>query len=125
MRILIIDDERAIAQTLKEFVESLGYECEAFTDPRQALARHGETHFEVVLTDLRMPWIDGIQLMGRLAAGSSAPVMIAMTGHAGMESAMTCLECGAYAYFTKPLDLRRLVGTLRKVEQELGDRMAV
>jgi two-component system, NtrC family, nitrogen regulation response regulator NtrX len=125
VRIQIIDDERAIALTLKEFLESLGYECEAFTDPRRALERHCETNFEVVLTDLRMPGMDGIQLMGRLAARSSAPVMIAMTGHAGMENAMACLDCGAYAYFTKPLDLRRLVSILRDLEKSIAGRSAV
>jgi len=125
VRIQIIDDEKAIAQTLKEFLESLGYECEAFTDPRKALERHGETHFDVVLTDLRMPWIDGFQLMSILAAGSPAPVMIAMTGHSGLENAMACLDCGAYAYFTKPLDLRWLYSILSNLEQKIAAKPPV
>ncbi|MCE5271435.1 response regulator [bacterium] len=122
MRIQIIDDDRAIASTLKEFLDSIGHECRVYTNPVLALSEHEAGHFQVVLTDLRMPHLDGLSLMDRLSAIDSSAFLIAMTGQTDVGSAVACKDRGVYAYFTKPIDLRRLVNVLGQAERDLTVR---
>jgi len=122
VRIQIVDDDRAIAATLKEFLDSIGHECEVYTDPVLALSCHATGHFHVVLTDLRMPHLDGLKLMDYLSAIDSSALLIVMTGQADIGCASACKKRGVYAYFTKPIDLRRLVNVLEQAERDLTVR---
>ena len=119
MRIQIIDDEAPIAGALGDFLTSLGYDCRIYTDPRLAVSDYDRERFEVVITDLLMPGLDGIAVLDRIIAAYPGAMVIAMTGFADTESAVACLNHGAYAYFRKPLDLRRLCNTLKRAEKEL------
>lgn len=119
LRIQIIDDELPIARTLSDFLTSLGNKCEVFCNPIQAVEEYKREKYDVVITDLRMPGLDGIQVLDRIISGRPEALVIAMTGYADTDSAVACLDRGAYAYFRKPLDLRRLLNTLKRAESEL------
>jgi len=103
-RILIVDDDASIRETFELQLGRRGYEVEAVESGEKALNLLQEFGPSLVITDLRMPGMDGLELLRRIREGSEADVVV-ITAHESMESAVAAMKAGAYDYLVKPLDL--------------------
>lgn len=114
-RILIVDDEAMIAEILARYAREEGYDAECAANGVDALAKLSHDHYDIVVTDLVMPELDGPGLMGAIARMSPAPQLIAITGHASLEAAIDCLRKGAADFLVKPFDVAEFLESVRKV----------
>ena len=113
-RILIVDDERSMGDLLETDLRLRGYAPCCFTSAEEAFAAFCREDFEVVLTDLMMPGMDGIEFCSRLAANRPDVPVIVMTAFGSLETATAALRAGAYDFVTKPIELELLAATLRR-----------
>ncbi|MBQ6776901.1 MAG: sigma-54-dependent Fis family transcriptional regulator [Paludibacteraceae bacterium] len=109
-KILIIDDERAIRNVLKETLEFEGYEADCAEDGQQGVEKATNTAYDLIYTDIKMPGLDGLEVLERLA-GTCPIVMI--SGHGDIETAVEAIKKGAFDFMEKPIDLNRLLVTTR------------
>jgi DNA-binding NtrC family response regulator len=106
--VLIVDDERTLARSIKLFLEEQGYEAEVANDGDHALALLGKMHPDLVLLDLRLPKASGLDLLRRIRAYEPSLAAVMMTAHGTIESAVEAMKLGAFDYVTKPVDLEEL-----------------
>lgn len=111
--ILIIDDERAIRKTLGEILSFEGYKLEEAADGEEGLKRFREKDFDVVLCDIKMPKLDGIEFLQKAAEINPDVPIIMISGHGNIETAVEAVKKGAYDFIQKPPDLNRLLITIR------------
>jgi DNA-binding NtrC family response regulator len=111
--ILIIDDEKAIRKTLTEILSYEGYKIEEAGDGEDGLRRFREKTFDVVLCDIKMPKIDGIEFLDKVRELNPDVPVIMISGHGTIETAVEAVKKGAYDYIAKPPDLNRLLITIR------------
>ena len=112
LRIMIIDDEQIVGKRLKPALEKTGGVVEAFEEGQKALARFDEAPFDIVVTDIRMEKIDGIQILEHIMAKSARTRVIIITGYATVEIAREALSKGAFDFIAKPFkpsDLREII----------------
>ena len=109
IRVLVVDDEEPLRRLLKKELGRKGFSVEVASDGGEALAILRENVFDVLLLDIVMPGIDGIELMNRLKADPASPVIIVLTGRATVETAVEAMKNGAYDYLSKPYKLDELV----------------
>jgi two-component system sensor histidine kinase/response regulator len=112
-RVLIVDDEESLVGALSEFLSMRGYEVSTATNARQALALIHESTFGVVVSDLRLPGMNGVELLEHVLDVDPETVMIIMTGYASVQSAVDALKKGAYDYVIKPFSVHELEKTLK------------
>ena len=111
--ILIIDDEKSIRGTLKEILEYEKYEVDEAEDGMKGLALMEKKRYDIVLCDIKMPKMDGIEVLGKIREkGLDSPVVM-ISGHGNVETAVESLKNGAYDFISKPLDLNRVLVTIR------------
>jgi DNA-binding NtrC family response regulator len=113
-KILIADDERHIAEGLQMLLQEEGYEVETATDGQKAWEKLKSAEFGLVLADLKMPKLDGLELFARMRDQSLDSEIIIITGKGTVASAVEAMRHGAYDYLTKPLDLERLKALIPK-----------
>ncbi len=111
--ILIIDDERAIRKTLTEILSYEGYRIEEAGDGEEGLRKFKEKVYDVVLCDIKMPKIDGIEFLDKVREINPDVPVIMISGHGTIETAVEAVKKGAYDYIAKPPDLNRLLITIR------------
>jgi signal transduction histidine kinase len=111
-KILVVDDEQSVATTIKAILQLDGNEVTAVTTGKEALAQLRENEFDVVLTDLRLDDLDGIEILRETQKLWPDTVSIMLTGYASLESAVTALRSGAYDYLIKPSDVDELRATI-------------
>ena len=118
-RILLVDDEQSI-QTLLSFpLRKDGYEVVQATDGREALARFGETTFDLVVLDVMLPRLDGLEVCRRMRARSSVPIIM-LTAKAEEIDKVLGLELGADDYITKPFSLREFRSRVKAALRRAG-----
>jgi len=111
--ILIIDDEKAIRKTLSEILSYEGYKIEEASDGEEGLKRFREKNYDVVLCDIKMPKLDGIEFLDKARESNPDIPVIMISGHGTIETAVEAVKKGAYDYISKPPDLNRLLITIR------------
>ena len=111
--ILIIDDERAIRSTLTEILGFEGYKITEASDGEEGIKKFEAKNFDVVLCDIKMPKLDGIEFLSRAKAINADVPIIMISGHGNIETAVEAVKKGAFDYISKPPDLNRLLITLR------------
>ncbi|MDE3249153.1 MAG: sigma-54-dependent Fis family transcriptional regulator [Bacteroidota bacterium] len=111
--ILIIDDEKAIRKTLGEILSYEGYKMEEAGDGEEALKKFREKTYDVVLCDIKMPKMDGIEFLEKAREINNDVPIIMISGHGTIETAVEAVKKGAYDYISKPPDLNRLLITIR------------
>jgi len=111
-KILVVDDEQSVATTIKAILQLDGNEVSAVTSGKEALDLLREHEFDVVLTDLRLDDLDGIEILRETQKLWPDTVSIMLTGYASLESAVTALRSGAYDYLIKPSDVDELRATV-------------
>ncbi|OGP88792.1 MAG: hypothetical protein A2156_07275 [Deltaproteobacteria bacterium RBG_16_48_10] len=118
-KILIVDDEKEIRSLLSKALAKFGgYQIEVAEDGEQALKKMEGHRFDLVLTDLAMPRMDGLKLIDQIATAQPNTLIVLMTGHGSIDSAIEAMKRGASDYLTKPLNLNELVIRLHKVLEE-------
>lgn len=113
--ILIVDDERALVEEVADFFCEQGYECAIALSAEEALRLAEEKDFSVILTDIRMPGMDGIELTTRLREISPESQVLLMTAHPSVETAVSAMRLGASDYVLKPLVLEDLLLKVRRM----------
>ena len=103
-QILVVDDELNLRRVLRAQLERDGYDVHTAEDGEQALSLLREHHIDLVITDLRMPKVDGMELLRRIAATEEAPPVVMITAHGTVDTAVEALKTGAFDYITKPFD---------------------
>jgi two-component system, NtrC family, nitrogen regulation response regulator NtrX len=112
-KILVIDDERAIRNTLKDVLEYEKYEVDLAEDGPTGLDHFHQGSYDAVLCDIKMAKMDGIEVLQKLMEDSSDTPVIMISGHGNIESAVDAIKKGAFDFLEKPLDLNRLLITIR------------
>jgi DNA-binding NtrC family response regulator len=115
-RILILDDEPIVCKRLKPTFEKLGYEVEVFVDSTLAMARIKETDFDIVITDLKMKGIDGLQFVDAVKSKSPDTEVIVITGFATMETAKESFKLGIFDFVAKPFKISEIRELVEKAE---------
>jgi two-component system, NtrC family, nitrogen regulation response regulator NtrX len=111
--ILVIDDERSIRNTLKEVLEYENHTIELSSDGEEGLELFARKEFDVVLLDIKMPKMDGLEVLSRIMEKSHEIPVIMISGHGNIDTAVDAIKKGAYDFIEKPLDLNRLLITIR------------
>jgi DNA-binding NtrC family response regulator len=111
--ILIIDDEKAIRKTLSEILSYEGYKIDEAGDGEEGLKKVKEKEYDVILCDIKMPKIDGIEFLEKTKETHPDVPIIMISGHGTIETAVEAVKKGAYDYISKPPDLNRLLITIR------------
>ena len=114
-KLLIIDDERGIRNTLREILADEGHEVDVAENGKQGLEMATAKAYDLIFSDIKMPEMDGIELLAALKQGEEAidtPIVM-ITGHGDVETAVQALKTGAYDFLLKPLDLNRILITTK------------
>ncbi|MEI8085041.1 MAG: sigma-54 dependent transcriptional regulator [Paludibacter sp.] len=112
-KILVIDDERSIRNTLKDILEFEKHQVTLAENGKQALEVAHNGVFDLIFSDIKMPEIDGVELLSLLVEkGVEAPIVM-ISGHGNIETAVECIKKGAFDFIEKPIDLNRLLITVR------------
>lgn len=117
LRIMIIDDEKIVGKRLKPALEKRGDIIESFVNSKKALVRLAEEHFDIVITDIRMDEIDGLEVLDYIKSHSKDTKVIMITGYATVEVAREALAKGAFDFIAKPFkpeDLRVIINKAAK-----------
>ena len=112
-KILVVDDEKSIRNTLKDILETEEHQVVPAEDGPTALQHFDEQKFDVVLCDIKMQEMDGIEVLGKILEKSLDVPVIMISGNGDIEIAVDAIKKGAFDFLEKPLDLNRLLITLR------------
>ena len=118
MKVLIVDDERAIRNSLGEILTDEGYTVDKAEDGAIGLDMACKGRYDVIFCDIKMPNLDGIEFLDKLVAeGSDTPVVM-ISGHGDIETAVDCIKKGAFDFIQKPLDLNRILITIKNATEK-------
>ncbi|MBO5595491.1 MAG: sigma-54-dependent Fis family transcriptional regulator [Bacteroidales bacterium] len=113
MKVLIIDDERAIRYSLKEILEMENYQVEAAENGKEGLEKAEKEKYDAILCDIKMPEMDGTEVLAKLIEDGVESPVVMISGHADISTAVDCIKKGAFDFIEKPLDLNRILITLK------------
>ena len=111
--ILIVDDERSIRKTLSEILSYEGYKIDEAVDGEDGLKKFTSSSYDIVICDVKMPKMDGIEFLEKAKAFNPDVPIIIISGHGNIELAVEAVKKGAFDYISKPPDLNRMLITLR------------
>ena len=114
-KILIVDDEPGVVEIISEILEVEGYRIEATTDPKEGLKFIEKTNYNLIITDLKMPEVDGIEITKAAKNKNKETDVIVITGYASLESAISALRQNVYDYILKPFNISEILLTVEKV----------
>ena len=120
LSIMIIDDENIVGKRLQPALEKRGDIVETFVDSREALKRFDEQNFDIVVTDIRMDNIDGIEVLEHITSRNKRTKVIMITGYATVEVAREALAKGAFDFIAKPFKPNDLRSIIERAAQELS-----
>jgi two-component system, NtrC family, nitrogen regulation response regulator NtrX len=117
-KILIVDDEIPIRRTLREILEFEQYDVDEASDGLEAVSKVQKTKYDVVIMDIKMPKMDGIEALERLQILSPETPVVMVSGHGNIETAVDAVKKGAFDYISKPPDLNRMLITIRNAMEK-------
>jgi len=112
-KILVIDDEKSIRSTLKEILEYEKYDVDLAEDGKSGLELFKNNKYDIVLCDIKMPKMDGIEVLEKIFSTASDTPVVMISGHGNIDTAVEAIKKGAFDFIEKPLDLNRLLITIR------------
>lgn len=119
MKILIIDDERAIRNSLKEILTDEDYDVDVAEDGAQGVDMALKERYSVIFCDIKMPNMDGIEVLDRFAAEGVDAAVVMISGHGDIDTAVECIKKGAFDFIQKPLDLNRILITIKNATDKV------
>ena len=120
MKVLIVDDERAIRNSLGEILSDEGYEVESAEDGASALALVAKEKYDVIFCDIKMPGMDGIEVLDKLVADGCDAAIVMISGHGDIDTAVESIKKGAFDFIQKPLDLNRILITIKNATEKVS-----
>lgn len=120
MKLLVIDDERAIRNSLKEILMDEDYEVDVAEDGVQGVEMALKEKYNVIFCDIKMPNMDGIEVLDRLAAEGVDSAVVMISGHGDIDTAVECIKKGAFDFIQKPLDLNRILITIKNATDKVS-----
>ncbi|MCP3921479.1 MAG: response regulator [Desulfobacterales bacterium] len=120
LRLLLVDDEKEFVQTLSERLKLREFPSEIAYDGQQALEMTEKEDTEVMLLDLKMPGVDGFEVLKKIKETKPYIEVIILTGHGSEEDKKTCMELGAFAYLQKPADIDLLTSTMKEAYEKIN-----
>jgi len=121
-RVLVVDDEAIARENLVHILTRAGHRAKAAADGREALAALAEDAYDLVLTDLRMPGMDGLELLRALRHRAPEVEVIVVTGHAAVETAVAAMRLGAFTYVAKPVNVDEVLAQTAKALEKSAMR---
>ncbi len=118
-KVMVIDDEAIVGKRLKPSLEKQGYEVETYSDGRSAIERIDQKEFDIIVTDVRMDDVDGMQVLEHVKSKSPRAKVIIITGYATVELAREALVKGAFDFIAKPFKPSDLRSIIEKASKEL------
>ena len=119
MKILIIDDERSIRNSLKEILDDEGYEVEVAENGLQGCSMVEKEKYDVVFCDIKMPEMDGMEVLDKFTEMGIDAAVVMISGHGDIDTAVECIKKGAFDFIQKPLDLNRILITIKNAKDKV------
>jgi DNA-binding NtrC family response regulator len=119
MKILIIDDERSIRNSLKEILMDEGYDVDVAENGVQGCSMVEKEKYDVIFSDIKMPEMDGMEVLDRLTQMGVDAAIVMISGHGDIDSAVDCIKRGAFDFIQKPLDLNRILITIKNATDKI------
>ena len=119
LQVLIVDDDKRMRSVLKSLLAEEGHEATACPDGLEAIARCGETAFDLVITDLMMPGASGIDVLKACRKSHPETLVVLITGFASLETAIQAIREGAYDYITKPFKMEEMKIVVRNAGEQI------
>ncbi len=116
-KILIIDDERAIRRALREILEFEGYQVVEAENGKEGLEKATSSLFDIIFCDIKMPMMDGMEVLEALMNQNTDTPIVMISGHGTIDTAVQALKKGAFDFIEKPLDLNRILVTIRNANE--------
>ncbi len=113
MKVLIVDDEKAIRYSLKEILEMENYQVETADNGEEGLQKAEKEKYDAIFCDIKMPGMDGTEMLSKLVEEGIETPVVMVSGHADISTAVDCIKKGAFDFIEKPLDLNRILITLK------------
>ena len=120
MKILIIDDERSIRNSLKEILSDEGYDVDVAENGPEGCAMVEKEKYSVIFCDIKMPEMDGIEVLDRLMEMGIDSAVVMISGHGDIDTAVGCIRKGAFDFIQKPLDLNRILITIKNATEKVS-----
>ena len=120
MKILIIDDERAIRNSLGEILSDEGYEVDVAENGSQGISMVDKEKYSIIFCDIKMPGMDGIEVLDKLSEMGCDAAVVMISGHGDISTAVECIKKGAFDFISKPLDLNRILITIKNATDKVS-----
>lgn len=120
MKILIIDDERSIRNSLKEILSDEGYDVDVAGNGIEGISMVEKEKYSVIFCDIKMPEMDGIEVLDKLIGMGTDAAVVMISGHGDIDTAVECIKKGAFDFIQKPLDLNRILITIKNATDKVS-----
>ena len=120
MKILIIDDERSIRNSLKEILADEGYDVDVAENGLAGCEMVDKEKYSVIFCDIKMPEMDGIEVLAKLTSMGVDAAIVMISGHGDIQTAVECIKKGAFDFIQKPLDLNRILITIKNAMEKVS-----
>ena len=120
MKILIIDDERSIRNSLREILADEGYDVDVAEDGAQGCAMVDKEKYSVIFCDIKMPGMDGMEVLDKMTEMGVDAAIVMISGHGDIDTAVECIKKGAFDFIQKPLDLNRILITIKNATEKVS-----
>ena len=120
MKILVADDERAIRNSLKEILMDEGYDVDVAEDGTVACEMAEKERYDVIFCDIKMPKMEGTQVLETLISAGVDSAVVMISGHGDIDIAVECIKKGAFDFISKPLDLNRILITIKNAAEKVN-----
>lgn len=120
MKLLIIDDERSIRNSLKEILADEGYDVDVAENGAEGCAMAEKERYSVIFCDIKMPGMDGMEVLSNLVEKGVDSAVIMISGHGDIDTAVECIKKGAFDFIQKPLDLNRILITIKNATEKVS-----
>ena len=119
MKILIIDDERSIRNSLKEILADEGYDVDVAENGAQGCSMVEKEKYDIIFCDIKMPEMDGMEVLDKFSEMGIDSAVVMISGHGDIDTAVECIKKGAFDFIQKPLDLNRILITIKNAKDKV------
>ena len=120
IKVLVVDDDAQVCKTVGMILQENGYQVQSFSRPRQGLSAVRKNPFDIALVDIKMPDLDGLQLVEAIKSEDPRVAILVMTAYPDVQTAAETMRLGARDYITKPFREDALLGAIERIAHELG-----
>ncbi|MBP7934606.1 MAG: response regulator [Phycisphaerae bacterium] len=120
IKVLVVDDDPQVCKTVGKILQENDYQVQTYTQPRQALQAVRKTPFDIALIDIKMPDVNGVELVEKIRGEDDRVATVVMTAFPDVQSAAETMRLGARDYITKPFSAEQLLAAIERIAQELG-----